>query len=66
VKGDGWGRRRGRKGEKSIGNNTPIFNRNFHIEPTNLCVYDCKFCSYSVLIKESGHGRLGIHHGRYA
>ncbi|RYD92243.1 MAG: aminofutalosine synthase MqnE, partial [Sphingobacteriales bacterium] len=23
------------------------FNRNFHIEPTNLCVYDCKFCSYS-------------------
>ena len=28
------------------------FNRNFHIEPTNLCVYDCKFCSYSRLIKE--------------
>ncbi len=27
------------------------FNRNFHIEPTNLCVYDCKFCSYSRLIK---------------
>ncbi|MCX6271752.1 MAG: CofH family radical SAM protein [Bacteroidetes bacterium] len=21
--------------------------RNFHIEPTNLCVYNCKFCSYS-------------------
>jgi aminodeoxyfutalosine synthase len=28
------------------------FNRNFHIEPTNLCVYDCKFCSYSRLIKQ--------------
>lgn len=28
------------------------FNRNFHIEPTNLCVYDCKFCSYSRLLKQ--------------
>ncbi len=32
------------------------FNRNFHIEPTNLCVYDCKFCSYSRLIKERTEG----------
>ncbi len=32
------------------------FNRNFHIEPTNLCVYDCKFCSYSRLIKERSKG----------
>jgi aminodeoxyfutalosine synthase len=23
------------------------YNRNVHIEPTNICVYDCKFCSYS-------------------
>jgi len=23
-----------------------LFNRNFHIEPTNLCVFNCKFCSY--------------------
>ena len=22
------------------------FNRNFHLEPTNLCVFNCKFCSY--------------------
>ena len=22
------------------------FNRNFHIEPTNICVYSCEFCSY--------------------
>jgi aminodeoxyfutalosine synthase len=22
------------------------FNKNFHIEPTNLCIYNCKFCSY--------------------
>jgi aminodeoxyfutalosine synthase len=28
------------------------FNRNFHIEPTNICVFDCKFCSYSKLVKQ--------------
>ena len=27
------------------------FNRNFHIEPTNVCVFACKFCSYSRLYK---------------
>lgn len=32
--------------EKKHGNKT-FFNRNFHIEPTNKCVFDCKFCSYS-------------------
>jgi aminodeoxyfutalosine synthase len=37
--------------ERKNGNQT-FFNRNFHIEPTNLCVYDCKFCSYSRLIKQ--------------
>ncbi len=28
------------------------FNRNFHIEPTNKCVFDCKFCSYSRLVQQ--------------
>jgi aminodeoxyfutalosine synthase len=23
-----------------------FFNRNFHIEPTNICLYNCRFCSY--------------------
>lgn len=41
--------------EKKNGNYT-YFNRNFHIEPTNLCVYDCKFCSYSRLIKQKEEG----------
>src|ERR1700761_2020651 len=41
--------------EKRHGDNT-YFNRNFHIEPTNLCVYDCKFCSYSRLIKQKSEG----------
>jgi len=26
---------------------TVYFNRNFHIEPTNVCVFTCNFCSYS-------------------
>lgn len=41
--------------EQRHGNKT-YFNRNFHIEPTNLCVYDCKFCSYSRLIKQKEEG----------
>ena len=28
---------------------TTYFNRNFHIEPTNICVFSCNFCSYSRL-----------------
>ncbi len=32
------------------------FNRNFHIEPTNVCIYDCKFCSYSRRIKKREDG----------
>jgi aminodeoxyfutalosine synthase len=26
--------------------NYAFFNRNFHIEPTNKCIYNCRFCSY--------------------
>lgn len=26
--------------------NHAYFNRNFHIEPTNKCIYNCRFCSY--------------------
>jgi aminodeoxyfutalosine synthase len=33
-----------------------FFNRNFHIEPTNVCLYTCTFCSYSRLIKERKDG----------
>ena len=41
--------------EKRFGDTT-FFNRNFHIEPTNLCVFTCKFCSYSRLIKQKEDG----------
>src|SRR5512139_1340217 len=26
--------------------NFAYFNHNFHIEPTNKCIYNCRFCSY--------------------
>jgi len=32
------------------------FNRNFHVEPTNVCVYTCSFCAYSRLIKNREEG----------
>jgi aminodeoxyfutalosine synthase len=41
--------------ERKHGDKT-YFNRNFHIEPTNLCVYTCNFCSYSRLIKQREEG----------
>jgi len=36
--------------------NYVFFNRNFHVEPTNICVYTCSFCSYSRLIKQKEEG----------
>lgn len=41
--------------EKRHGNKT-YFNRNFHIEPTNVCVFSCKFCSYSRLYANKEEG----------
>lgn len=35
---------------------TTYFNRNFHIEPTNVCVFSCKFCSYSRLYARKEEG----------
>ena len=32
------------------------FNRNFHIEPTNVCVFSCEFCSYSRLYAHKEEG----------
>ena len=41
--------------EEKHGNKT-YFNRNFHIEPTNVCVFSCKFCSYSQLYAHREEG----------
>ena len=41
--------------ERMHGDKT-YFNRNFHIEPTNVCVFSCKFCSYSRLYAHKEEG----------
>lgn len=41
--------------EKKHGDKT-YFNRNFHIEPTNVCVFSCKFCAYSRLYAHKEEG----------
>lgn len=41
--------------ERKHGDNT-YFNKNFHLEPTNVCLYTCNFCSYSRLIKKRQEG----------
>jgi aminodeoxyfutalosine synthase len=41
--------------EEKHGNKT-YFNRNFHIEPTNVCVFSCAFCSYSRLYSNREEG----------
>jgi aminodeoxyfutalosine synthase len=37
-------------------NGKVYFNRNFHIEPTNVCVFTCNFCSYSRQYKHRDEG----------
>jgi aminodeoxyfutalosine synthase len=41
--------------ERLHGNKT-YFNRNFHIEPTNVCVFSCAFCAYSRLYAHREEG----------
>jgi aminodeoxyfutalosine synthase len=31
---------------RSINGNNVLYNRNFHIEPSNICIHRCEFCSY--------------------
>lgn len=40
--------------------NKAFFNRNIHIEPTNICLYNCKFCSYSRKEGEEGSWEYNI------
>lgn len=36
--------------------NTTYYNRNFHMEPTNVCIFTCGFCSYSRTYKNREDG----------
>jgi len=37
-----------------------FFNRNIHIEPTNICIYQCKFCAYFRKEGEEGSWNYSI------
>ncbi len=39
---------------ENLNGNNAYFNKNFHIEPTNICIYRCEFCSYSRKMNEHG------------
>lgn len=41
---------------KRLNGDYVYFNRNFHIEPTNVCVFSCNFCSYSRLYAKREDG----------
>ncbi len=41
-------------------NDKVFFNKNFHIEPTNICVYDCKFCSYHRKVNQEDSWEFSI------
>src|ERR1051326_2380876 len=42
--------------KESLHGDKLYFNRNFHIEPTNVCVFSCNFCSYSRLYAHKEEG----------
>lgn len=42
--------------KEKLHGNAVYFNRNFHIEPTNVCVFSCNFCSYSQLYAHREEG----------
>ncbi len=47
------------KVRKRLNSNNVYFNRNFHIEPTNICIHNCEFCSYRRRINQDGAWEMG-------
>lgn len=43
-----------------INGKSVLFNRNFHIEPTNICIHSCSFCSYRRSEGEDGAWLLSL------
>lgn len=39
--------------KREVSGDKVYYNRNIHIEPTNVCVFNCKFCSYRRAVGES-------------
>lgn len=40
--------------KRAVSGENVYYNRNIHIEPTNICVFRCKFCSYRRAPQEEG------------
>ena len=40
--------------KRRMSGNKVFYNRNFHVEPTNICLFDCRFCSYRRAPGEDG------------
>ncbi len=47
------------KVRERMNSNYGYFNRNFHIEPTNICIHNCEFCSYRRRINQDGAWEMG-------
>ncbi len=45
--------------ERISGKNV-YFNHNFHIEPTNICIHNCRFCSYSRKVNQEGAWEMSL------
>ena len=41
---------------ESLHGDKTYFNKNFHIEPTNVCVFSCNFCAYSRIYSNREEG----------
>ena len=40
--------------KRRVSGDKVYYNRNFHLEPTNVCLFECKFCSYRRRAGEQG------------
>ena len=40
--------------KRKVSGSKVYYNRNFHLEPTNVCLFECKFCSYRRKAGENG------------
>ena len=40
--------------KRRVSGDKVYYNRNFHLEPTNVCLFECKFCSYRRRAGEEG------------
>lgn len=46
--------------KRRISGDDVYYNRNFHIEPTNICRYNCRFCSYRRSPSEPGGWTMSL------